>query len=145
MNVLIWVAGPMHVRQRRERKALFVRGSTCSCWFLFFLFTIALWPARFVTNVHVQASGQESIVRSSPLIESLIKWNVRTPQVVDTSRRWNNSASRSTASEKDERLVAADMDGAPLRLPKSALSEYCQRSRNVVNDNQLLVELWSLR
>ena len=27
------------------------------------------------------------------------------------------------------------MDGAPLRLPNSALSEYCQRSRNVVNDN----------
>ena len=39
--------------------------------FLFSLFTIALWPASFVTNVHV--SRQKSIVRSSPLIESLKK------------------------------------------------------------------------
>ena len=56
--------------------------------------------------------------------------------MIDTSGRSNDSASTAAVSEKDERLVAADMDGVPLRLPNSALSEYCQGSRNVVNDNQ---------
>ena len=93
--------------------------------FFSFLFMIALWPARFVTNEHVQASGQESIVRSSPLIESLKK--MKCPDTSGDRYLWTLKHSASTVSEKDERLVAADMDGAPLRLPNSALSEYCQR------------------
>ena len=65
-NVLIWVAGPMHVRQHREEKSavrpwqyLFMLISS------FFLFTIALWPARFVTGE--RACTSFSVDKSSKL------------------------------------------------------------------------------
>ena len=67
-------------------------------------------------------------------IESLKKINVRAPQVINTSGRWNNSAS--TVSRKTNVWSRWASAARHWEFPNSPLSENCQRSRNVVNDNQ---------